>query len=416
MVNGVLYATAGTRRSVVAIDAATGELLWVHGEREGARGANAPRQLSGRGVGYWSDGKEERIIYFTPGYRMIALDAKTGQPIPSFGQNGVVDLKQDLDQNIDLVTGEIGIHSAPVDRRATSSSSAPRSAKAAPRRRTRTTRATFAGTTCARASVSGSSTPSRRPVSSATTRGSRTPGRKTATPACGHRSPWTSSSASCICPSKLPPSDYYGGHRPGNNLFAESLVCVDLKTGQRKWHYQLVHHPLWDMDISSAPILGDINVNGQTIKAVAQPTKQGLVYVFDRVTGKPVWPIDEKPVEKGTVPGEWYSPTQPFPSKPPVYSRNGVAIEDLIDFTPELRAEAVKKVAQVQDRPDLHAAGPERRRRSAGHAHARHGQRRHQLAWCFVRSGNTHRLCGGVQRVRRSRSDSFPRPDRSFPT
>ncbi|HXA65732.1 MAG TPA: hypothetical protein VNV82_11300, partial [Bryobacteraceae bacterium] len=128
---------------------------------------------------------------------------------------------------------------------------------------------------------------------------------------------------------------------PGNNLFGESIVAVDLKTGQRKWHYQLVHHPLWDMDISSAPILADINVNGRAIKAVAVPSKQGFLYVFDRVNGQPVWPIEEKPVEKGNVPGEWYSPTQPFPTKPPAYSRNGVTPDVLIDFTPALHDQAL---------------------------------------------------------------------------
>jgi quinoprotein glucose dehydrogenase len=142
-------------------------------------------------------------------------------------------------------------------------------------------------------------------------------------------------------PVESPTGDYYGGHRPGNNLYGESLVCVDLKTGQRKWHFQLVHHPLWDMDISSAPLLADINVNGRVIKAVAQPTKQGILYVFDRVTGQPVWPIEERPVEKGNVPGEWYAPTQPFPTKPPAYSRNGVTPDVLIDFTPAMKDQAL---------------------------------------------------------------------------
>jgi quinoprotein glucose dehydrogenase len=145
-------------------------------------------------------------------------------------------------------------------------------------------------------------------------------------------------------PVESPTSDFYGGHRPGNNLFGESLVCADLKTGERKWHFQLVHHPLWDMDISSAPILADIIVDGKPVKAVAQPTKQGFLYVFDRVTGKPIWPIPERPVEVGNVPGEWYSHTQPIPTKPPAYSRNGVSIDDLIDFTPALR-ERAKEIA-----------------------------------------------------------------------
>ena len=141
-------------------------------------------------------------------------------------------------------------------------------------------------------------------------------------------------------PVESPTSDFYGGHRPGNNLFGETLVCVDLKTGERKWHFQLVHHPLWDMDISSALILADISVDGKAVKAVAQPSKQGFLYVFDRLTGKPIWPIPERPVEVGNVPGEWYSPTQPIPTKPLAYSRNGVSLDDLIDFTPALRERA----------------------------------------------------------------------------
>ena len=149
-------------------------------------------------------------------------------------------------------------------------------------------------------------------------------------------------------PVESPTGDYYGGHRPGNNLYGESLVCVDLKTGQRKWFYQLVHHPLWDMDISSAPLLADITVNGHAIKAVAQPTKQGILYVFDRVSGQPVWPIEERPVEKGDVPGEWYSPTQPFPTKPPPYSRNGVTPDVLVDFTPAIRDQALTIVAKYK--------------------------------------------------------------------
>ena len=118
---------------------------------------------------------------------------------------------------------------------------------------------------------------------------------------------------------------------------------MDLKTGQRKWHYQLVHHGIWDFDIPCAPMLIDITVNGRTVKAVAQPTKQGILYTFDRVTGQPIWPIEERPVPKGDVPGEWYSPTQPIPTKPPAYGVAGIpSVDDLIDFTPELRAEALK--------------------------------------------------------------------------
>jgi quinoprotein glucose dehydrogenase len=147
-------------------------------------------------------------------------------------------------------------------------------------------------------------------------------------------------------PIESPTGDFYGGHRPGNDLFGESLVCVDLKTGERKWHFQLVHHPLWDMDISSAPILADVTVDGKPRKVVAQPSKQGFLYVFDRITGKPIWPIEERPVEQGNTPGEWYSPTQPFPTKPPAYARNGVSIDDLIDFTPQMRDRAKSIVSK----------------------------------------------------------------------
>ena len=149
-------------------------------------------------------------------------------------------------------------------------------------------------------------------------------------------------------PVETPTSDYYGGQRPGNNLFAESLVCVDLKTGQRKWHFQLSHHPIWDYDISSAPILADLNVDGKPIKAVIQPTKQCWLFVFDRVTGQPVWPIVERPAPQGDVASEWYSPTQPFPTKPPAHDRQGVSLDDLIDYTPELHAEAVKIASQFR--------------------------------------------------------------------
>jgi quinoprotein glucose dehydrogenase len=347
MVNGVLYTTAGSRRAAIALDPVTGELLWVHGEKEGARGAAAPRQLSGRGLGYWTDGKEERIIYFTPGYRMVALNAKTGQRIASFGNNGIVDLKLDDDQTMqpDLTTGEIGIQSAPV----------------------------IAGdTVIVGAAFREGFTPKSMRNNKGYVRGFdvRTGKRlwifhtipkkgefgydtwlDGSAEYTGNTGLWTQLTVDeklglAYLPIESPTNDFYGGHRRGNNLFGESLVCVDLKTGVRKWHYQLVHHPLWDMDISSAPILADITVNGRSVKAVAQPSKQGFLYVFDRVTGKPIWPINEQPVEQGSVPGEWYSPTQPIPSKPPAYSRNGITIDDLIDFTPELRKQAVAIVSK----------------------------------------------------------------------
>jgi quinoprotein glucose dehydrogenase len=152
-------------------------------------------------------------------------------------------------------------------------------------------------------------------------------------------------------PVEIPTGDYYGGHRPGNNLYAESLVAVELETGRRLWHYQFVHHPIWDYDVPCAPILADITVNGRTIQAVAQPTKQGFLFVFDRRTGEPVWPIEERPVEQGSVPREWYSPTQPFPTRPPAFERQGFLEDYVTDFTPELKAEALKLLARYKIGP-----------------------------------------------------------------
>jgi quinoprotein glucose dehydrogenase len=352
MVNGVVYTTAGSRRGVVALDAATGELLWVHGEHEGARGAAAPRQLSGRGVAYWTNGKEERILYVTPGYRLIALNAKTGAPVPGFGLGGAVDLKLNMDQTIqpDLINGEVGLQSAPVVAGNTILIGAAFREGMTPK-----TMNNNKGYVRAFDVVTGKRLWIFHTIPLKAEFGYDTWLEGSAEHT-GNTGLWTQMTVDeklglAYLPVESPTGDYYGGHRPGNNLFGESLVCVDLKTGKRKWHYQLVHHPLWDMDISSAPLLVDITVDGKPVKAVAQPSKQGFLYVFDRVTGKPVWPIEEKPVEKGNVPGEWYSPTQPFPSKPPAYSRNGVAVEDLINFTPALREQALQIVSKYKIGP-----------------------------------------------------------------
>ncbi|MBI1872832.1 MAG: pyrroloquinoline quinone-dependent dehydrogenase [Acidobacteria bacterium] len=350
MANGVVYATAGTRRAVVALDAATGEVLWVHGEREGPRGAAAPRQLSGRGLAYWSDGAEERILYVTPGYRMIALDAKTGVPVPGFGAAGVVDLKKDDDQEIDLVTGEVGLHATPIVAGDVVIVGAAHRSGGVPRgmRNIKGFVRGFDVRTGKRLWIFHT-VPMPGEFGHETWLGE-------SWAYTGNTGVWAQISVDeelglAYLPVELPTGDYYGGHRPGTGLFGESLVAVDLKTGQRRWHYQFVHHGIWDMDIPCAPILADVTVNGRTIKMVAQPTKQSFLYVFDRVTGQPIWPIEERPVAKGEVPGEWYSPTQPFPTKPPAYDRQGVAVDDLIDFTPELRAEAVKMIERYKIGP-----------------------------------------------------------------
>ena len=340
MIKGVLYSTAGSRRAVVALDAATGEQVWMHSENEGARGANAPRQLSGRGLAYWTDGRESRILYVTPGYRLIALDARTGAIVTNFGTNGVVDLKKDDDQQMDLITGEIGLHSTPIVARDVVIIGAAHKTGANPKSRrnekgyvrgfdVRTGKRLWIFHTIPQPGEFGNDT-----------------WEKDSWAYTGNAGVWAQISVDeelglVYLPVELPTGDYYGGHRPGNGLFGESLVAVDLQTGKRRWHYQLVHHGIWDMDIPCAPILVNIVVNGRPIKAVVQPTKQAFLYVFNRETGEPVWPIDERPVAKGDVPGEWYAPTQPFVTKPPAYDRQGVSIDDLIDFTPALRAEAV---------------------------------------------------------------------------
>ena len=358
MVNGVIYTTGGTRRSVIALDAKTGELIWAHSMREGHRAAVSPRQLSGRGVSYWTDGRgDERVVYVTTGYRLVELDAKTGTPVRSFGTNGLVDLKEGVvkgvDQQIDLETGEIGLHSTPAiasdvivvgsSMREGATVESHNNTKGLVRAYdARTGKKLWQFNTIPRPGEFGIDT-----------------WEQDSWAINGNTGVWNQITIDeglglAYLPVETPTSDYYGGHRPGNNLFAESVVCVDLKTGKRKWHYQLVHHPIWNFDISAAPILADINVDGRAIKAVAQPTKQGFLYVFDRVTGQPVWPIEERPVPQSDVPGEKTSSTQPFPTKPPAYAKNMLKVpDDLIDFTPELRAQALEVIKhyKVGDSP-----------------------------------------------------------------
>ena len=346
MVKGVIYATGGTRRSVVALDAKTGELIWVHAEKEGARAVNAPRQLSGRGLSYWTDGKgDERVIFVTTGYRLVELNAKTGTPINTFGKAGVIDMKVGAvvgkGEQIDLETGEIGLHSTPtVAKDVVIVGSSFREGL------TVKTHNNTKGLVRAWDVRSGKLLWTFNTIPRPGEFGNDT-WEKESWAVNGNTGVWSQITVDeelglVYLPVEDPTSDLYGGHRPGNNLFGDSLVCVDLKTGQRKWHYQIVHHPIWDYDIPAAPLLADIVVNGKPIKAVAQATKQGILYVFDRVTGQPVWPIEEKPVPQTDVPGEKTSPTQPFPTKPPAYSRNGVLESDLIDFTPDLKAQGLE--------------------------------------------------------------------------
>ena len=353
MVKGVVYATAGSRRDVVALDAATGELLWVHGEHEGSRAAASPRQLSGRGLSYWSDGKgDDRVLYVTQGYRLVCLDAKTGLAIKTFGEAGLVDIKRfavyGTGQPIDLINGEIGLHATPT----VTKSGVVLVGSAFREGGTPKTHNNTKGMVMAFDVRTGKMLWKFNTIPRSGEFGNDT-WLKESWATNGNTGVWTQMAVDeelglAYLPVETPSSDFYGGHRPGDNLFADSLVCVDLKTGARQWHFQLVHHSIWNMDIAAAPVLADIVVDGKPIKAVFESSKQAFMYVFDRVTGKPVWPINERPVPKGDVPGEWYSPTQPFPTKPPAFDYQGVTVENMIDFTPELRAEAIRLTAKYK--------------------------------------------------------------------
>jgi quinoprotein glucose dehydrogenase len=311
--------------------------------------------LSGRGVSYWTDGKgDDRIIYVTTGYRLIALNAKTGTPIPAFGKDGVVDLKVGMvtgtGQQIDLVNGEAGLHATPtvVKDVVIVGSSFKEGMTVATHNNTK-------GNVRAFDAKSGKLLWTFNTIPRPGEFGNNT-WENNSWKDNGNAGVWTQISVDeeaglVYLPVEDPSSDFYGGHRPGDNLFGDSLVCVDLKTGQRKWHFQIVHHPIWDYDLSSAPLLADVTIDGRPRKIVAVPTKETFLYVFDRITGQPIWPIEERPVPQSDVPGEKTSPTQPFPTKPPAYSRQAVTENELIDFTPELRMQALQQLKAYKNGP-----------------------------------------------------------------
>ncbi len=341
MVDGVLYATAGITRNVVALDAASGETLWMWRPQElSARFENAPRKGAGRGVSYWTDGKVARVFTVTPGFSLVALDARTGRQVSSFGTNGEVDLLKGLRNAPKNALPDVGSQSPPL----------------------------VVGNVVI---VGPAHLVSFRPQTAANVKGdvrgfdARTgkllwtfrtipqkgdPGYDTwakgAAELSGNGGVWAPMSAdietgSIFLPVESGTSDLYGGARIGANAHTSSLVCLDAKTGKLRWERQLVHHDIWDWDVPAIPIVADIPHDGTVRKAVLQITKQGFVFAFDRMTGEPLWPIEERLVPASDVPGEQAWPTQPYPSLPKPFDRQGFGPDDVIDFTPQLRAEAL---------------------------------------------------------------------------
>jgi quinoprotein glucose dehydrogenase len=346
MVDGVLYTSTGLNL-VAAIEAGTGKTLWTFDPKAyavGRRPANSGWQH--RGVSYWEGRiggrKQQRIFIATGVGELIAIDAKSGMAIPSFGNNGRVDLQQQLirdeaDRRVigfnspQLVVGDVIVIGCTVAERWGANGNPVGHVQAFD---VRTGEPKWIFHTIPRDKEPGIETWEDESWK-------RT----------GNTNPWSMFSADpeagiVYIPNSTPTNDYYGGDRKGDNLYAESLIAVDAQTGKLKWYFQGVHHGLWDYDFPAAPTVVDITVDGKRIKAVAQVSKQGFTYVFDRITGKPVWPIEERPVPQSNVPGEKTSPTQPFPTKPPAFVRQGIAEEDIIDFTPELKAEAKKLLAE----------------------------------------------------------------------
>ena len=330
MINGVLYASDGIGL-VEAFDPATGRTLWVQESTD--LGPEALAGTSTRGIAYWRNGADERILSVRPPY-LYAINLKTGELIRSFGEAGKVDLRTGLGpqpQPFNFTSAPLIVKDIAVIGSSIADNPNVKEGTRGDVRgydvKTGKLRWTFR--TIPREREFGVETWEDR-----------------AWEYTGAVNAWSNLSADeelgyIYLPLTSPTSDMYGGHRLGNNLFSDSLVCLKAETGERVWHFQLVHHDLWDYDLPAAPILADIQVNGKPIKAVVQVTKQGFAFVFDRVTGQPVWPIEERPVPQSATPGERTAPTQPFPTKPAPFERQGVSVDDLIDFTPELRREAI---------------------------------------------------------------------------
>ena len=354
---GKLFSVAGARRTVVAIDPATGETLWTWRMKPTKRWERSMRQNYGKGVAYDVVDGRGRIYVVDPGFYLIALDAETGRPIPGFGKDGIVDLLADMGYPYN---GENGL----VDSLGNITNSSPPIivngvivvGNSHEQGYYQTKKEYVPGHVLAYDVKTGRHLWKFNVIPRQGEFGFDTWERADQARANGNVSAWAPLSADLergivYIPTDPPSNDYYGGHRLGNGLYGTSLIALDAKTGRRAWHFQFVHHDVWNYDTPHAPQLVDITVNGRRIPAVVQVTKQSWAYVFDRTNGRPVWPIEERPVPQSDVPGEKLSPTQPFPTKPAAFEMQGLTVDDLIDFTPELRAQALEIIKQFRIGP-----------------------------------------------------------------
>ncbi|MFP6827005.1 MAG: PQQ-binding-like beta-propeller repeat protein [Pseudohongiellaceae bacterium] len=340
-VDGVLYADIAATRNVVALDATTGQVLWLWRYQEGDRFDEAPRKGAGRGVAFWRDGDTARVLDVSPGYQLISLDAKTGIPDSNFGDNGIVDLYVGVRNGDDprYPYPDIGISAPPFVMNDVIVVGAAHRTGGRPRSKFNT-KGDIRGFDVRTGELLWTfhTIPARGEVGYESW--------LTGNDITGNSGVWAAISGDpelghIYLSVEDPTGDYYGGDRHGDNLFSSGIVAVDVKTGERQWHYQFIHHDIWDWDVPSPAIIADLP-NGRRV--VMSVTKQSWVYVFDRLTGEPIWPIVERPVPAGDVPGEWYSPTQPFPTRPAPFDRQGFTEADLIDWTPEVHALALESI------------------------------------------------------------------------
>jgi quinoprotein glucose dehydrogenase len=348
-VDGVLYITMGSTRNVAALDATSGQVLWLWRPQEGVRFDNAPRKGAGRGVAFWRDGDKRRVMTITPGFILASLDADTGIPDPKFGNNGRVDLFEGLRNAEGFEDIDIGSSMPPFVMNDVVVVGPAHKVGMRPR-----SKSNVKGDVRGYDAHTGKHLWTFHTIPEKGEFGSET-WLDNGIEFTGNAGVWAPMSGDpelglVYLPVESATGDRYGGDRPGANLFANAVVAVDIKTGKRKWHYQLIHHDIWDWDNPAAPVLADLP-NGR--KVVMQVTKQNWVYTFDRTTGEPIWPIEEKPVPAGDVPGEWYAPTQPYPTRPEPFDRQGFTEKDLIDFTPELHAEALKAIEKFRLSPNM---------------------------------------------------------------